>query len=173
MTLWSPARGCAGGPGVGAGQTWGQTTLQRAGPGLDRQLLPSLGHKPPLSQRGETDLNRVTLAMLNSAWPPTCCLFLPSGGMRPADRRGRGPHPQGGTPPSRARLSRVRGGGLPLGALDAGAVVGAPLSASSVDIASPPTRVASQKGPGGRGHTHADEMGIQQCLRMTVGRPFF
>lgn len=75
-------------------------------------------------------------------------------------------------PPAGASLQGA-GRGLPLGAQDAGAVVGAPLSTSSVDIASPPTRVASQRRPRGRGHTHADEMGTQQCLRVSVGRPFF
>lgn len=164
-------------------QTQGQTALQPAGPGPDRWRVPSLGHKQPLSETEETDM---TLAALKSACPPTCCLFFPSGDVRPADRRGRSRTPTAGPlPPRRASpggrhrrwgTCQVQGAGwgASTGSPRCGRCGRGPHTAGSVDIASPPNlRGITETAPVGAG-TPAQIKGEFHSvhLRVTAGCPF-
>ena len=168
------------------GQTQGQTALQPAGPRPDRRRLPSLGHKQPLSETGETDLNRVTSAALKSACPPTCCLFFPCGDMRLADRRGRSRAPTAGPlPPRRASpggrhrrwgTCQVQGAGwgASTGSPRCGRCGCGPHTAGSVDIASSSNlRGIAETAPAGAGTPAQIKWEFNSVrLRVTAGRPF-
>ena len=96
---------------------------------------------------------------LPSDLPPV----LPKWRREAGRQEGPRPHPHGGTPPSAACLSCGETlGDLPSAGGGAGGC--GPHTASSVDIASPLTAWHHRDSPSGLRHTHADKMGIQQCV---------